>query len=220
MPTVGSLFAGVGGFDLGFARAGFDVRWAVELDPAARSVLARHFPDTTLYEDVREVGAHNLERVDVVCGGFPCTDLSVAGRRAGLDGEHSGLWTEFRRILAELHPRWCVIENVPGLLSSNGGRDMGTILGALGELGYGWAFRVLDAQWTGLAQRRKRVFIVGCLGERTRAAEVLLEPEGVRGNPPTRSKAWKGDSVVPVSGTLGGRRGFVGDDIDRGGSRV
>jgi DNA (cytosine-5)-methyltransferase 1 len=178
--TVGSLFSGIGGFDLGFERAGMDVRWQCEIDKAARGVLRRHWPDVTLYEDVRDVGT-GAERVNVVVGGFPCQDVSVAGRRAGLAGERSGLWFEFYRILAEVTPEWVVIENVPGLLSSNAGRDFATILRGLVELRYGVVWRVLDSQHFGVPQRRRRVFIVGYLGD-GRAAEVLFEREGSAGD--------------------------------------
>ena len=102
--TVGSLFAGIGGFDLGLERAGFDIRWQVEIDPFCRAVLAKHWPQVKRYEDVRTVGAHNLERVDVVCGGFPCQDISDAGLRAGIDGKRSGLWSEMARLTGELRP--------------------------------------------------------------------------------------------------------------------
>lgn len=185
---VGSLFSGIGGLDLGLERAGMDVRWQCEIDKAARSVLRRHFPDATLYDDVTTFGGDG-EPVDLICGGFPCQDLSVAGRRAGLAGERSGLFYEFMRIASELAPRWLLIENVPGLLSSNGGRDMGAVLGTLGELGYGWAYRVLDAQYFGVAQRRRRVFIVGCLGDAARATQVLFEPESCSGDSPPRREA-------------------------------
>src|SRR6185312_32662 len=107
--TVGSLFAGIGGFDLGFERAGFEIKWQVEIDPFCRAVLAKHWPDVRRYEDVRTVGAE-LERVDVVCGGFPCQDISFAGDGAGLDGERSGLWREFSRLIGELRPRYVVVE--------------------------------------------------------------------------------------------------------------
>lgn len=180
--TFGSLFAGVGGFDLGFERAGMRCAWQVEIDPKCREVLARHWPDVERFEDVRECGSHNLPAVDLVCGGFPCQDISVAGRRAGLAGERSGLWFEFRRVVAELRPRWVVIENVPGLLSSNGGRDMGAVIGALAELRYGYAWTVLDSQFFGLAQRRRRVFIVGHSGDWTAPAKVLFEPESGAGD--------------------------------------
>ena len=178
---VGSLFSGIAGADKGLKDAGMSIAWQCEIEPAAQKVLAHHYPGIPCYEDVRDVEA-DAPTVDLVCGGFPCQDVSVAGRREGLGGERSGLWWEFHRVLAEVRPRWCLIENVPGLLSSNNGRDMGAILWALGELGYGWAYRVLDAQHFGVPQRRRRVFIVGCLGDGARAASVLLEPEGVRGD--------------------------------------
>jgi len=187
--TAVSLFAGVGGFDLALQRAGVRVTAAVEIDPKARAVLAYHFPDTALFSDVQEVTGDELRTTGfipergIITGGFPCQDLSVAGRREGLAGARSGLFWEIVRLLDDLAPRWLVLENVPGLLSSNDGRDMGTVLGALGDLGYGWAYRVLDAQHFGVPQRRRRVFIVGHFGDGGgRAAQVLLEPESVRGD--------------------------------------
>lgn len=178
-----SLFSGIEGFGVGFARAGMTVTHHVERDPHCRTVLESQFPSTRIIRDVRLVRPATIRSTpDVVCGGFPCQDLSLAGRREGLAGSRSGLWWEFHRIIGFLRPPWVVIENVPGLLSSNRGRDMGAILGALGELGYGWAYRIMDARWTGVPQRRRRVFIVGHLGTRTRAAEVLLEPEGGAGS--------------------------------------
>lgn len=210
---VGSLFTGIGGFDLGFERAGWDCAWQVEIDPACQDVLARHWPEVTRYGDVREVGAANLEPVDAIVGGFPCQDISIAGRREGLDGKRSGLWWEFRRVLVELRPAWVVIENVRDLLSSNGGRDMGSILGALGDLGYGWAYRVLDAQWFGVPQRRRRVFIVGHLGDK-RAAQVLLEPEGGgRDSPPIRT-ARKVAPTLFASGAGTARVASAGSEAD------
>lgn len=115
--NVGSLFAGIGGFDLGLERAGMRVAWQVELDPCCRAVLARHFPEARRYEDVCEVGAKSLAPVDLICGGFPCQDLSPAGKGAGLAGARSGLWAEFARIVRELRPRYVVVENVPALLT-------------------------------------------------------------------------------------------------------
>lgn len=167
-----------------------------------------------------------LPAVDVLTGGFPCQDLSVAGRRAGLAGARSGLWWEFHQLIGELAPRWVVIENVPGLLSSNGGRDMGTLLGSLGDLGYGWAYRVLDAQHFGLAQRRRRVFIVGCLGDRTRPAEVLLEPESGEGDPPEGREAGAEPTPGAGGGVADARLPHVGgtgggpDDNDAQGGRL
>ncbi len=198
--TFGSLFSGIGGFDLGLERAGMTPAFQCEIDPAARRVLARHWPDVPIHEDVKESSGDRLTDVDVLCGGFPCQDLSVAGRRAGLAGERSGLFHEFMRLADELAPRWVLIENVPGLLSSNEGRDMGTVVGTLGELGYGWAYRILDAQYFGVAQRRRRVFIVGRAGDAARACQVLFEPESGAGHPPPSRQAGEGAAGAATDG--------------------
>lgn len=182
-----SLFAGVGGFDLALERAGVPVVASVEIDKHARGVLQQQFPNTTLLEDVKDVTGNQLRELGfdgsngIIVGGFPCQDLSVAGKRAGLAGGRSGLFWEICRILDETKAKWFVLENVPGLLSSNDGRDMGTVIQALVERGYGVAYRILDAQYFGVAQRRRRIFIVGCLGDNGSApAEVLALIEGMR----------------------------------------
>jgi len=161
--NVGSLFSGIGGFDLGFERAGMRVSWQVELDSYCRAVLARHFPDAARFEDVREVGARNLDPVDLLCGGFPCQDLSSAGRGAGIDGARSGLWAEYARIVRELRPRYVVVENVPALLT--GGKrwergPIGRVLGDLAEAGYDAEWACLSAGEFGAPHLRKRVWIV------------------------------------------------------------
>lgn len=186
MITFGSLFTGIGGFDLGFERAGMVCSWQCEIDKHARSVLRKHF-NAPIKEDVRNVGRHTVEPVDLICGGFPCQDLSVAGKRKGLVGGRSGLWFEFERVLSELKPGWVVIENVPGLLSSNKGRDFAIILRGLADIGYLTTWRVLDAQFFGVAQRRRRLFIIGSLGNGS-SAEILFEREGMRWDPATRRK--------------------------------
>lgn len=176
--TVTSLFTGIGGFDLAFQRAGFDLLAQVEIEPFARRVLARHWPDVPKHDDVRKVGAGNLTRPDVLVGGFPCQDLSVAGKREGIGGERSGLFWQFARLARTLKPQWIVVENVPGLLSSDSGRDFGVVVRAMVKRGYGMAWRILDSQYFGVPQRRRRVFLVGCLGGQwERAASVLFEPE-------------------------------------------
>lgn len=141
-----------------------------------------------------------------------CQDVSVAGGRAGLAGARSGLWFEFHRLAAQIRPRWLVIENVPGLLSSNGGRDFGVIVRGLVELGYGLAWRVLDAQYFGVAQRRRRVFVVGCLGDPAGAAAVLFEPESCGGHPAPRRQA-----PEDAAGSLGSQPAGGGwrSDTDR-----
>lgn len=162
--NVGSLFAGIGGFDLGVERAGMRVAWQVELDPYCRAVLARHFPEAERFEDVREVGAANLAPVDLICGGFPCQDLSPAGRGAGIDGARSGLWAEFARIVRELRPRYVVVENVPALLTGKGKRwdraPVGRVLGDLAEAGYDAEWACLSAREFGAPHLRKRVWLV------------------------------------------------------------
>lgn len=197
-----SLFAGIGGFDAACDRAGIEVCAQAEKDRHCLSVLSRHWPDVKRIDDVRRLKRRTF-RPDLICGGFPCQDLSVAGRRAGLAGKRSGLWEEFARIIGLYSPAWVLIENVPGLLSSNKGRDMGTILGRLGELGYGFAYRVLDSQWFGLAQRRKRVFIVGCLGDARRACEVLFERESLPWHPAPSRETGERVAVPIGSGTSG-----------------
>jgi len=178
--TFGELFAGIGGFSVGFERAGMRCLWKAEIDARCQDVLRTHWPDVPNLGDVKHVG-RDTEPVDIICGGFPCQDVSIAGNRKGLAGERSGLWFEFHRILGELKPEWVVIENVTGLLSSNKGRDFATILHGLEELRYVVCWRVLDAQYFGVAQRRRRVFIVGHLGD-GRAAEVLLESQSSAGD--------------------------------------
>jgi DNA (cytosine-5)-methyltransferase 1 len=197
-----SLFSGIGGFDLGFQRAGMEVVGMCEIDKHAQKILQRRFPDATLHTDVRKV-SYERRSIDLICGGFPCQDLSVAGKRRGLDGERSGLWFEFARIIDEAEPAWVVIENVPGLFSSNGGHDFAVIVDWLAQRGYGVGWRVLDAQGFGLAQRRKRVFIVASFGS-PRGCTVLLEPEGLQRNPKPSRAPRQGDTGATQVGTRDG----------------
>ena len=187
MITAVSLFAGVGGFDLALERNGVEVVASVEIDKKAQEVLRRHFPNSTIFGDIMGVTGEQLiaagfiPQSGIITGGFPCQDLSVAGKRAGLQGSRSGLFWEICRILDETKAQSFILENVGGLLSSNNGRDMRTVINALNELGYGIAWRSLNAQHFGVAQRRKRVFIVGFRDESgERAAEVLALKEGRR----------------------------------------
>jgi DNA (cytosine-5)-methyltransferase 1 len=154
--TFGSLFAGIGGFDLGLERSGMQCKWQVEIDPYCQRVLRKHWPDVQRYSDIRLCGRHNLETVDVVCGGFPCQDISNAGKRAGIDGERSGLWSEFFRIICELRPRYVIVENVAALLI----RGIDRVLGDLASVGYDAEWRVLSARQFGASHRRERVFIL------------------------------------------------------------
>lgn len=193
MLTGVSLFAGVEGFGLAMERNGIKVVASCEIDKHARGIIARHFPDSKLFNDVSTLTGKDLldagfdPENGIITGGFPCQDVSVAGKRAGLtlaDGTHtrSGLFWQVVRILEETKARYFVLENVPGLLSSNNGRDFATILVSLQELGYfDLAWTILDAQFFGVPQRRRRVFIVGCLGDGERASEILALTEGRAG---------------------------------------
>jgi DNA (cytosine-5)-methyltransferase 1 len=186
--TFVSLFSGVGGFDLGLERAGWRCVAQVEWDPQCQAVLARHWPDVPRWADVADVSGYELPPADVVAFGSPCQDLSVAGKRAGFtDGGRSNLFFQAIRIIKEMRnatgsvqPRFVIWENVVGALSSNQGGDFAAVLDALAETGavdIGW--RVLDARWFGVPQRRRRVFVVADLAGRC-AGAVSTEPEGVR----------------------------------------
>lgn len=155
---VGSTFTGVGGADIGLEWAGFDIAWQCELDKWKRQVLKAHWPNIPVYEDITKL--HDPEPVDVLIGGFPCQDLSVAGQRKGFTGERSVLAFEFLRLAESIRPRWIVLENVPGLLSSSRGRDFARLVDEMVACGYGVGWRVLDSQFFGTAQRRRRTFLV------------------------------------------------------------
>lgn len=210
--TVGSLFAGIGGFDLGFEREGFRVAWQCEIDTNAQRILRHRFPNVELHADIRKLDAAKLHRVDVICGGFPCQDLSTGGKRAGLNGERSSLFYDAMRIVRTVRPRVVVLENVPGLLTSNNGNDFASVLR---EMGNGWncssiGWRVLDSQHFGVAQRRRRIFIVGSVADGY--AEQILDFSacGKRDNSArvktcgntnivARSVGSRGQSLIPYS---------------------
>jgi len=157
--TVGSLFAGIGGFDLGFERAGFQILFQVEIDEYCSKVLAKHWPHVARYGDIRTIT--ELPYVDVLCGGFPCQDISNAGRREGLDGERSSLWREMLRCIRLVRPRYVVVENVAALLN----RGMGRVLGDLSACGYDAEWDCIPASAVGAPHRRDRVWIVAYASE-------------------------------------------------------
>jgi len=156
-----------------------------EIEPFPAAVLKHHWPKVQNLGDMTKYEQWNIQSgtIDLLVGGTPCQSFSVAGLRQGLKDPRGNLMLTYLAIAERFKPRWLVWENVPGVLSSNGGKDFGSFLGALGELGYEWAYRVLDAQWFGVAQRRRRVFVVAHLGEGNLAAKVLFESESVRRNP-------------------------------------
>lgn len=172
---------------LGWNPVGFS-----DIEKFPSEVLKHHYPNVTNFGDMTKYKEWNLGTVDLLVGGTPCQSFSVAGLRKGLEDPRGNLALVYCGILDHFRPKWFVWENVPGVLSSGGGRDFGSFLGAVAELGYGFAYRVLDAQYFGVAQRRRRVFVVGCLGDWRSAAAVLFEPESLRrDNPPSREKREK-----------------------------
>ena len=156
--TVGSTFTGVGGADIGFEQAGFTISWQCELDAWKRTILASHWPDVQIFDDITTM--LNPPPVDILIGGFPCQDLSVAGQRKGFTGERSVLAFEFLRLAESIRPKWLVLENVPGLLSSSGGADFARLIDEVVACGFGVSWRILDARFFSVPQRRRRVFIV------------------------------------------------------------
>ena len=212
-----STFAGVGGFDLGFERAGLSCVGQVEIDKKCNEVLVKHWPDLVRHDDIETARDWADERgitgsVDVVCGGFPCQDVSIAGVRKGLAGQRSGLFFSAVAFASHTEAAVIVLENVPGLLSSNKGRDFGTVITTLAEAGYPHIeWRVLDSQYFGVAQRRKRLFVVAS-ARPPRGRAVFVESQDLSGDldplPPQRQE---------VASTLGGGSGNRGwaSDTDR-----
>ena len=181
----GSVCSGVEAATAAWHPLGWSPQWFSEIDKFPSAVLSHHYPnvpnlgDMTQYKD----WPINGHPIDLLVGGTPCQSFSVAGLRKGLEDPRGNLMLTYIAMAEQLKPKWIVWENVPGVLSSNGGKDFGTFLSALGQIGYGFAYRVLDAQYFGVAQRRRRVFVVGYLGDWRRAAAVLFERESLSGHP-------------------------------------
>ncbi len=202
-----------------------DWRYQSEIEPFPSAVLAQRFPHAINLGDMTKFKEWQDHAIDVLCGGTPCQSFSIAGLRKGLDDPRGNLMLTYLAIADRYRPRWLVWENVPGVLSSNGGRDFGAFLGGLGQLGYGFAYRVLDAQYVrtyghpgAVPQRRRRVFVVGYLGDWRRAAAVLLERESLSGNPAPRRKARKDVAPTIAARTRGG--GGLGTDFDCDGGLI
>jgi len=193
----GDVCAGISAPTVAWHPLGWRPAFFSEIAPFPRAVLEHRWPSVPVHGDFSTINEGDYEPIDLLVGGTPCQDFSLAGRRAGLDGDRGNLTLQFLALAGRLRPQWVVWENVPGVLSSNTGRDFGAFLGGLGQLGYGWAYRVLDAQYFGVPQRRRRVFVVGYLGDSRCAAAVLFERESLRRNPPPRREAGQ-----EVAGTL------------------
>lgn len=173
---VASFFAGIGGFDLGLERSNMSVVFQCEINSFCRSVLQKNWPNLPLHDDIETLSASDIPESNVWCGGFPCQDLSLAnqGKRKGLSGKRSGLFFTYAELIRQRRPDWIIIENVPGLLNSHNGEDFRAVIETLDELGYGLSWRILDAKHFGTPQRRRRVYIVGSLGD-MRSARVLFD---------------------------------------------
>ena len=199
----GSVCSGIEAATVAWHGLGWEPQWFSEIEQFPSAVLNHHYPDVPNHGDMTQYKDWpNDKTIDLLVGGTPCQSFSVAGLRAGLQDPRGNLALTFIAMAERLKPQWIVWENVPGVLSSNRGRDFGSFLSALGNIGYGWSYRILDSQYFGTPQRRRRVFVVGCLGDWKSASEVLLKPESVSGNPPP-SREKKQETTGYTSSSFG-----------------
>ena len=212
-----SVCSGIEASTVAWHPLGWDAVAYSEIDAFPSAVLAHHYPTVPNYGDMTRFKEWPDAAFDVLVGGTPCQSFSVAGLRKGLDDPRGSLMLVYLAIALRTRPRWLVWENVPGVLSADDGRAFGSLLGGLAELGYGFAYRVLDAQYFGLAQRRARVFVVGCLGDWRRAAAVLFERESLSGHPAPRRETGEVAPTIPSRRTGGGG---LGTDFDCDGGLV
>jgi len=222
--TYASVCSGIEAPTVAWHGLGWRAAWFSEIDAFPSAVLAHHYPHVRNRSDmtaiVSQLEAEHAQpgAIDLLVGGTPCQSFSIAGLRKGLADPRGNLALVFLAIADRARPRWLVWENVPGVLSSSGGRDFGSFLGALGQLGYGFAYRILDAQFFGVAQRRRRVFVVGHLGDWRRAAAVLFERASLSGNPPPCREARKDVAPSLAARTRGG--GGLGTDAELDGALI
>jgi DNA (cytosine-5)-methyltransferase 1 len=219
----GSVCSGIEAASVAWKPLGWRPAWFAEIDPFPSAVLAHRFPGVPNRGDFTQI--EESEPLHILVGGTPCQSFSVAGLRGGMADDRGNLALEFLRLAGRLRPRWLVWENVPGVLSSGGGRDFGSFLGGLAELGYGWSYRVLDAQYVrvdgfgrAVPQRRRRVFVVGHPGDWRYPAAVLFDRESLSGNPPPIHKSREGVAPTLAARTNGG--GGLGTDFDCDGGLV
>lgn len=217
--TYGSVCSGIEAATMAWHPLGWYPSFFAEIDPFPRAVLSTHYPDVPLHDDFTTIQEGTYDPIDLLVGGTPCQSFSIAGLRGGLGDGRGNLALEYLRLADRLRPDWLVWENVPGVLSSKGGRDFGAILGGMVELGYGFAYRVLDAQYIrtlpfpwAVPQRRRRVFVVGYLGDWRRAAAVLFDRASLYGDPPPRRQA--GQIAAPTLSARPTAGGGLGTDFD------
>jgi len=208
----GSVCSGVEAASVAWEPLGWNPAWFCEFDKFPSAVLAHHFPDVPNLHDMTQIEKrkeYNDRSINLLVGGTPCQSFSVAGLRKGLDDDRGNLALKFCQILRDKQPRWFVWENVPGVLSSNQGRDFAAILSGFSECGYGFAYRILDAQHFGVPQRRRRVFVVGHLGDWRHAAAVLFEQASLQGHIAPR-KTTREDITGYTASSFGGYRAGCG----------
>ena len=197
-----SVCSGIESVSVAWEPLGFECLGVSEIDPFRSAVLEHHYPEVKNYGDFTKIQKDDLpRRPDILVGGTPCATFSIAGLREGIESDRGNLALEFILLAQRVKPKWLLWENVPGILSSNGGKDLGTFLGGLAELGYGFAYRVLDSQYIrtqrfprAVPQRRRRIFVVGYLGDWKNPAKVLLDETALRGDPPPSRKEKKGSA--------------------------
>ena len=218
----GSVCSGIEAASVAWAPLGWSAAFVSEIEKFPCAVLAHRFPDVPLHGDFTTIEDNQYDPIDLLVGGTPCQSFSIAGLRGGLDDDRGNLALEYLRLAQRLRPKWLVWENVPGVLSSGQGRDFGSILGGLVECGYGFAYRVLDAQYVrvdgfarAVPQRRRRVFVVGYLGDWRRAAAVLFERESLSGHPAPSRKAREriADSLTVGANQCSGFPGDITHDV-------
>ena len=213
-----SVCSGIEAASVAWRPLGWQAAAFAEIEPQPSAVLAHHYPDVPNHGDFTTIKGDEYGTIDLIVGGTPCQSFSVAGFREGLDDDRGNLALEYVRLVDRVRPNWIVWENVPGVLSTNGGRDFGAIIGALAKCGYCCAWRVLDAQYVrvqshkrGVPQRRRRVFVVGHLGDRRPPAAVLFDPEGLRRDTPPSRQA--GEKVANTVASNLGTGGFNNPDF-------
>ena len=212
----GSVCSGIEAASCAWHPLGWRAAFVSDIEKFPSAGLAHHYPDVPNYGDMTKFKEWPDHAIDLLVGGTPCQSFSVAGLRKGLADPRGNLMLTYLAIADRYRPRWLVWENVPGVLSSNGGRDFGTFLGALGQLGYGFAYRVLDAQYFGVPQRRRRVFVVGYLGDWRRAAAVLFERHSLSGHPAPRREAGEGIAAPTAPSLTASGRGVERTGESRG----
>jgi DNA (cytosine-5)-methyltransferase 1 len=212
----GSVCSGIEGASMAWSHLNWKPMWFAEIDKHCSSLLAQKYPHVPNFGDMETIRRGTAEPIDLLVGGTPCQSFSVNGLRKGMDDDRGNLARTYARIVEDFEPRWAIWENVPNVLRTNGGKDFGSIVGALVECGYWWAYRILDARHFGLPQRRKRLFLVGHRGNSAAAFAALFDRGTVFKDGAAVAKARQGS----LAGTEGSAIGWTGDTTPKRGQGV